>query len=852
MKNIVIGILAHVDAGKTTLSEAFFYKAGTIRHAGRVDNKDAFLDHNEMERARGITIFSKQALFSWKESFFTLLDTPGHVDFSAETERCLKVLDYAVLVISAPDGVQGHTKTLWRLLKQLQIPTFLFVNKMDLCQKDRQELIEDLQKTLDYGCVDMQSAETDADLQEEISLLGDCLDEFMENASLSRQTLGELIDKRKIFPCYLGSALKIEGIEELLDGMDKYTAQNVPDEKFRAKVYKITRDRQGVRLTHIKILSGSAGVREILTEDEKISRIRSYNGEKYETCNEAVAGRVYAIEGPERTYAGEVIGEGMKETTFCLEPVLSYRVTFPEGTSPLAAIRDFRLLEDEMPELNLVWDEDHKEIHIKVMGQIQIDILKNIVEERFSYPIAFDSGSIAYKETIADTVIGVGHFEPLRHYAEAHIRISPAERGSGIAVSSDCSEDILARNWQRLIATHLSERTFRGVLTGAPLTDVHFEIINGRAHNKHTEGGDFRQATYRAVRQGLMQAESLLLEPFYDFVLEISTEQVGRAMTDLTNLYAKLSPVEYREDVAVICGRAPVATLRDYQTKLQAYTHGSGHLSVSFGGYEVCHNSEEVIEQKGYSPDADTANPSSSVFCAHGAGFQVPWYEVHKYMHVFDEEVTDIQQTDYILNIPKEDIPENIGTEEVDEIINRTFHANASTRKNNYKKQKAKTAVSVSYTQGEYSYKPKERKDRLLLVDGYNVIFAWKELKELSRVNIDAAKGKLISLLSSYRSMSGYEILLVFDGYRVKGSAGNSSVIEDIEVIHTSEGVTADHYMERYTHENSKKKDITVVSSDALIRQITGGHNCRVISSTEFEVRMNEEMQAFRKERGLS
>ncbi len=852
MKNTVIGILAHVDAGKTTLSESFFYKSGVIRQAGRVDNRDSFLDHNEMERARGITIFSKQAFFAWKNTSFTLLDTPGHVDFSAEAERCLKVLDYAVLVISAPDGVQGHTMTLWKLLKQLQIPTFVFVNKMDLRDVQKEDLLEHLKKNLDYGCVDFSGASFEGEALEEMALLGDRLEELFEKGMLSRETLCDMIRKRNIFPCYFGSALKMEGIEELLDGLDCYTGDKVDDkDDFCARVYKITHDEQGKRLTHLKVISGSIRTRDKLCGEEKVSQIRRYNGEKYEACSEAVSGCIYAITGPENTYAGQGIGKGMHDESATLEPVLSYRILFPDGTSPLAAIRDLRILEDEMPELNVIWDEEHKEIHVRVMGQIQIDILKQLVKERFFYSVSFDAGSIAYKETIADTVIGVGHFEPLRHYAEAHVRIEPAERGSGISVSSDCSEDILDKNWQRLIATHLTERVFKGVKTGAPLTDVHFSIINGRAHNKHTEGGDFRQATYRAVRQGLMQAETVLLEPFYDFTLEIPAGMVGRAMTDLTNLHAKMTPCEIVEDYAIMTGRGPVATLRDYQIELQSYTHGKGRLSVAFGGYDVCHNAEEVIAAKGYDPDADKANPSASVFCAHGSGFLVPWYEVWDYMHVKDEQEYTDGAAAYRESVMQKKYDFSIGTEEVDEILNRTFHANAGAQKKGYKKQKAQPGISRTYKEGEYVYKPVERKEKLLLVDGYNVIFAWEELKDLSRLNIDTAKDRLVSILSKYRSISDCRVIVVFDGYRVKGSIGSTMQLEDVEIVHTKEGMTADRYMERFTEQHARELDITVVSSDALIRQITGGHNCMVVTSTEFKIRMERELETFRKQCGL-
>lgn len=855
MKKSVIGILAHVDAGKTTLSEAFFYKAGCIRQVGRVDNKDAFLDHNPMERQRGITIFSKQASFSWKETEFTLLDTPGHVDFSAETERCLQVLDYAILVINASNGVQGHTGTLWRLLKQLKIPTFIFVNKMDLSVQSEGEILEHLKAELDFGCVNFAEGVAEGkfspETYEEMALLTDSVEEVLETGLLSAETIREGIVRRQIFPCFFGAALKPEGVETLLDGMDAYMRGFRGGEAFAARVYKITRDEQGKRLTHLKVLGGSIKVREILKNDEKISQIRRYNGEKYETVNEATAGGIYAVTGIETSYAGEGIGEGMWDDVPTLVPVLSYRLLFPDETNPLSAIRDLRLLEDEMPELCVVWDEEHKEIHVKVMGQIQIEILKELVKERFGYRVVFDVGSIAYKETIANKVIGVGHFEPLRHYAEAHIRMEPGERGSGVTVLLDCSEDVLDLNWQRLIATHLTERVFAGVLTGSPLTDVRFSVINGRAHNKHTEGGDFRQATYRGVRQGLMQAESVLLEPFYRFTLDIPADFVGRAMTDLDSLHATVMPPEMKGERATLQGRGPVATLRDYQIHLNAYTHGTGHIFVSFDGYDVCHNPEEVIEQQGYDPESDVRNPSSSVFCAHGSGFIVPWNEVPEYMHVFDKENFPENEEKMARASVRENFDYHIGTEEVDAILNRTFHSNKNPGKSPYKKTHAEKPAARVYGPGEYVYKPAARAERILLVDGYNVIFAWDELKGLAAVGIDTAKDRLVSLLSAYQSITDYRVVLVFDGYRVKGGSGSNTRFEGIEVVHTKEGLTADQYIERYTKENSRKKEITVASSDGLIQQITRGHDCRVISSKELELRIQNDSKKFREENGL-
>lgn len=846
MKNIVVGVLAHVDAGKTTLSEAILYSTGKIRNPGRVDNRDTLFDSDAQERERGITVFSKQAVFETGQLHVTWLDTPGHVDFSAEMERTLQVLDYAVLVISASDGIQGHTRTLWRLLKQYDIPVFIFVNKMDQPGTNRGKLMELLQNELSEGCVDF--AELTAELLEELAVLSSdehILERYLEEGTLSDERISHMIVDRKVFPCLFGSALRLDGVDELLGTMERFMLPADYPDTFGARIYKITRDETGNRLTHMKITGGSLHVKDVIA-DEKVNQIRIYTGKRYETCVEAEAGTICTVTGPLHTLAGQGVGYDTDKTMFLLEPVLTYKMSVPDTVNSRQIYPVIKLLEEEIPELCVAWNEQREEIGVKLMGQVQLEILTGIITERFGFTPAFDTGTITYMETIGNTVIGVGHFEPLRHYAEVHLLMEPGERGSGIEILSDCSEDILDKNWQRLVMTHLRERSFIGVLTGSCLTDVKITLINGRAHQKHTEGGDFRQATYRAVRQGLMQAESILLEPYYSFRLEIPPDMVGRAMTDMESMYAVMEPPDIREDCAVITGRGPVATLRDYQINLNSYTHGTGSISVQFSGYEQCHNTQDVTEACGYEPEQDLENPASSVFCAHGAGFIVPWYEVSDYMHVSD----DLQDTRNITECPRTR-PQNqfdytIDLEEIDAIFAKTFDANRREDKHTgYRKKKAPLP--------EYRSTRSYRADRarLLIVDGYNVIFAWDELKALAEDNIDSAKDRLIQVLSNYQGMLDYDVMLVFDGYKVKDNHGSVVNVDNIRVVHTKENETADQYIEKFVHENKEKYAITVATSDGMIQQIVRGSDGRVISSRELRDVIEEAVRTLRDEYNL-
>ncbi len=844
MKHMVIGMLAHVDAGKTTLSEAMLFSTGTIRTLGRVDNKNAFLDTNSMERARGITIFSKQAKLTLKSYEVTLLDTPGHVDFSAEMERTLQVLDYAVLVISGADGVQGHTKTLWQLLKHYRIPTFLFVNKMDQQGTNKQLLLEQLHNMLSDSVVDFSvpsAIDTEA-----IALTDEkLLDKHLSGEDISVSDIASLIAARKLFPCYFGSALRVTGIEALLTGLDTYMKPKNYPEAFGAKVYKITRDSQGNRLTHLKVTGGILSSRMAITDTEKINQIRIYSGEKFSSANEAVAGEICAVTGLDSTFAGQSLGNDIPSDIPLLEPVMTYKLLLLDGTDPLLAIPKLRLLEEEDPKLHVVWNELLKEIHLQVMGAVQIEILKAVIRERFGMEVDFGAGNIVYKETITDTVEGVGHFEPLRHYAEVHLILEPGEPGSGITCKLDCEGSSLDRNWQRLILTHLKERTHRGVLTGSPLTDVVISLAGGRAHQKHTEGGDFRQATYRAIRQGLMQATSVLLEPYYSFTLELPQASVGRAMTDLERMQAEfeLKEADASADSAVITGFAPVSAFTDYQNEFIAYTKGLGKLYLGQGGYKPCHNAEEIIETMGYDPDRDTRNPSSSVFCSHGSGDIVPWYEVFDHMHI---ESILAARTKGISSEPSrsgQPVPNTVsaldaalGTEEIDAILRRSSFANSNTKEAKPYRPFAKTR---SYDPVASGYKGKETVQNsgtsYLLVDGYNIIFSWNELKELAKTNLDAARSKLLDIMCNYQGMKKCELIVVFDAYRVQNHATEALDYHNIHVVYTKEAETADTYIERFAHEHGRKHYVRVATSDRLEQVIITGQGCHMVSAGEFE-----------------
>lgn len=834
----VIGILAHVDAGKTTLSEALLYNAGITKALGRVDKGNAYLDTDELEKQRGITIFSKQAEFIWKDLEVTLVDTPGHVDFSAEMERTLQILDYAILVISASNGVQSHTRTLWELLKMYKVPTIIFVNKMDMPDTDKALLLSELKSKLDDSCIDFTDIQ-EVMSNEEVAMTNESLmEEFLSCGKIDIEDIKRGISDREIFPCHFGSALKNDKIIDLLDGLNTYIDEKKYPDKFSAKVYKINRDSQGNRLTYIKVTGGVLRVKDIIDDsEEKINQIRIYSGDKYRTANEIYSGEVCAVTGLTKTYSGENLGIENDNNDVILEPVLMYRVVLPQEIDAAMMLPKLKQLEEEDPTLAIKWNEDLKEIQVCLMGEVQIEILKKLVLDRFKVAIEFDQGNVVYKETISNTVEGVGHFEPLRHYAEVHLRLEPGEIGSGLTFETECSEEILAKNWQRLILTHLQEREHKGVLTGSGITDMKITLVSGRAHLKHTDGGDFRQATYRAVRQGLKMAQSVLLEPYYDFRLEIPTEMLGRAMTDIERIYGKINPPENYGEYSVITGYAPVVTMRKYREDIAAYTKGQGKITCTLKGYLPCHNQEEIVEAYGYDSEADTFNPTGSVFCAHGAGFYVSYDKVYEYMHIGLENQPDKEYVYNDNNIVSGEYKEEwIGIDEVDAIINQTYNANKKSegenKRNNWKKSRNE--------QDYFDYKGSksvnsETREKYLLVDGYNVIFAWDDLKELAAVNIDGARGKLMDILCNYQAICKCELIVVFDAYRVKGHDTEISDYHNIHVVFTKEAETADQYIEKFAHQNGRKYNVTVATSDGLEQIIIRGQGCNLISSRELK-----------------
>lgn len=830
MGKIVVGILAHVDAGKTTLSEGMLYTSGAIRTMGRVDNRDAFLDTYALERERGITIFSKQAVFPLGTTQVTLLDTPGHVDFSPEMERTLQVLDYAILVISGADGVQGHTRTLWNLLRRYEIPTFVFVNKMDQKGTDAEVLLQELKNVLEEGCVDF-STKRDTHFYEEAAVCSeDALEEFLETGRLKKETLQELFLERQLFPCFFGSALRLEGVKEFLEQMQELIKVPEYPDTFAAKVFKIARDEAGNRLTYLKITGGSLKVKAVI-EGQKVNQIRIYSGEKYEAVNEVEAGSICAVTGLSDTYPGEGLGAEQGTYLPVLEPVLNYQVIPTEGDDPILLLPKLRELEEEEPQLHIVWEEALQEIHVQLMGEVQLEVLKTLIYERFGVEVEFGQGNILYKETIQNTVEGVGHFEPLRHYAEVHLLLEPGEPGSGVQCMSVCSEDLLDRNWQRLILTHLMETEHRGVLTGAPITDIRITLVSGKAHLKHTEGGDFRQAVYCAVRQGLKQADSVLLEPYYEYRLELPSENVGRAMTDIERMHGTFGLPQTEADRTILTGTAPVSTMRDYQKEVHAYTRGNGTLQCRLKGYAPCHNTEEVLAATGYDSERDTLHPTGSVFCAHGAGFLVPWYEVKEYMHlpsIMQEKPSDSSEEKPTAYRVPEETDAWIDTEEVDRIIAQSVGAN--------KKQKTLPKKKLpEYYKSTSKPKKQEVREEYLLVDGYNVIFAWEDLKDLAQVSIDGARGKLLDVLCDYQGMKKCNLIVVFDAYRVQGHKTAISTYHNIHVVFTKEAETADQYIEKFAHENGKKYNVTVATSDGLEQIIIRGQGCRLLSARELK-----------------
>ena len=852
MKKIVVGILAHVDSGKTTLSEALMYCSGNISKLGRVDHRNSFLDTFALERDRGITIFSKQAILKYHQTEFTLLDTPGHVDFSAETERTLQVLDYAILVISGTDGVQSHTQTLWKLLGKYNVPCFIFVNKMDLQGADKQSVMTQMKAKLSDNCVDFDG-DDESEFFENIALCDDILlNQYDTNGSLQQGDIVHAIKRRKIFPCLFGSALRLNGVDTFLQCLDDYTQMPQYSNEFAAKVYKISEDNQRNRLTFMKITGGSLRVKEILQSgknenSEKVNQIRIYSGEKFTAKDEVTAGTVCAVTGITFTRPGDGLGTEKNTGMPVLEPVLTYCLKLPQGVDAHTALAKMRILESEDPQLNVVWNERLGEIQIQLMGDIQLEVLQSIIAERFGMNVSFGTGNIIYKETISNTVEGVGHFEPLRHYAEVHLLLKPAERDSGIVFNTECKEDLLDKNWQRLILTHLYEKTHVGVLTGSPITDMEITLVSGKAHPKHTEGGDFRQATYRAVRQGLRLANSVLLEPVYEFTLEVPTENVGRAMSDIQRMSGSFNPPQPFEDFTIITGTAPVATMRDYTKSVMQYTHGKGRLVCSLKGYEPCHNSDEVIAAMGYDPDSDIDNPCDSVFCSHGAGHTVKWNDVKKHMHLPDVLTT---KNDIALSSNRKNqlsaykSQEDIFAldKELMQIFEQTYGP-VKKRVNNEGKRIFKAPQNTADNHRKRASSPQYDGVEYVLVDGYNVIFSWEHLRLLSQGNMDGARNTLINILCNYQGYKKCELILVFDAYKVKGNVREVEKVNNINIVYTKEAETADMYIEKASLKLAKKHKVRVVTSDGLEQLIILGNGALRVSSQAFldEVKQAEE-----------
>ena len=838
MKHICIGILAHVDSGKTTLSEGLLYASGALRKLGRVDHGDAFLDTDALERERGITIFAKQAMLTVGEREFTLLDTPGHVDFSAEMERTLSVLDYAVLVISGSDGVQSHTRTLWRLLTRYEVPTFLFINKMDLAGTDKSALMERLTQTLSAECIDFSAPPQGRD--EALALCDEAaLESLLERGSIDDSLISEMIKSRKVFPCFFGSALKMDGVEDFLSALARFTVAPEYPSEFGAKVFKISRDAQGGRLTWLKVTGGALRVKAPLSYraqnqdyQEKADQLRLYSGIKFRTLEKAGAGSVVAVTGLSHSYVGLGLGTEAEASAPLLQPVLTYQLVLPDGADAHSALTKLRELEEEDPMLRIVWNERYGQIHVQLMGRIQLEILRRRILDRFGLAVTFGEGSIVYRETIASPVLGMGHFEPLRHYAEVQLLIEPLPRGTGIQLASNLATDALDLNWQRLIFTHLLEREHAGVLTGSALTDVRFTLVAGRAHLKHTEGGDFRQATYRAVRQGLMQAESLLLEPYYDFRLEVPAECVGRAMTDLQNMGGTVDSPQSVGENTVLTGYAPVRTLRDYFTDVAAYTRGRGQLSCAVRGYETCQNQDEIVASLGYDAERDTDNPASSVFCDHGGSITIPWNEVAQHVHCdsgihFDKEETEEKSAPP----PRRGVGAGsayAADKELQEIFERTY-GKVERRAFEPAKKPARTSLADHYDVTIHS-----EDTEYLLVDGYNIIFAWDELQRLAAQDIAAARGALIDILANYQGFRKCRVIVVFDAYKVKGNPGSVQTVHGVKVVYTKEAETADTYIERATYELRRERRVRVATSDGPEQVIILGHGALRVSARAF------------------
>lgn len=836
MKRVVLGILAHVDAGKTTLSEAMLYRSGNIKKLGRVDHQDAFLDTDALERERGITIFSKQAQIDLPQTRFTLLDTPGHVDFSGEMERTLQVLDYAVLVISGTDGVQSHTQTVWKLLRRYHVPTFLFVNKMDLAGADRQQVIDQLKRQLGDGCVPFDgSLEPDAFAEALAMQSEEAMNAYLEEGEVPEKVVASMIAKEQVFPCLFGAALKLQGVDELLQMLETYTQMPDWPTEFAARVYKIARDPQGNRLTYLKVTGDKLRVKDLLNgEDqktqeawrEKVDQIRLYSGAKFIPLEEAPAGTICAVTGLSKTWAGQGLGKETQGQMPVLEPVQTCQLKLPEGCDAHTALMKLSQLEEEDPQLHIVWNERLAEIQLQMMGEVQLDVLKRVIWERFGLAVGFGPGNIVYRETIAEPVVGIGHFEPLRHYAEVQLYMEPLPRGSGVQIATCCSEDMLDKNWQRLILTHLQEKEHLGVLTASPITDVRITLVAGRAHQKHTEGGDFRQATYRAVRQGLMESDSILLEPWYEFRMELPADSVGRAMSDVQRMGGSFEPPELNGDLAVLTGTAPVAEMRGYTMELTGYTRGKGRLACTLSGYMPCHDAPAVIEAIGYDAERDTENPVDSVFCAHGAGYTVKWNEVPQYAHIqinLRKDVPQPQETPRQLQTRTAPLTSLEEDAELAAIFERTY---GPVKNRNLFRSVVEKPV-------EYQYK--DMGPEYLLVDGYNIIFAWDELKELAKTSLEAARQALADILCNYQGFKKNVVILVFDAYKVRHGKGEVSRYHNIHVVYTKEAETADMYIEKVTYQIGKERRVRVATSDGTEQLIILGHGALRVSARAFK-----------------
>lgn len=836
-----IGILAHVDAGKTTLSEILLYLTGKIRKIGRVDHQDTFLDTFSLEKERGITIFSKQAVFSLGDIEVTLLDTPGHIDFSSEMERTLQVLDYAVLVINGMDGIQAHTLTLWKLLGRYHVPTFLFVNKMDQIGTNQDKLLRQLQERFSEECLDFGNASSWSQNIENMAMSDEyAMEKYLEEGTLDTEDIQGLITRRKIFPVYFGSALKNIGVETFLSGLATYMEQKKYPDIFGARIYKISRDEQGNRLTHLKITGGSLRVKDVF-DDEKVDQIRIYSGNQYELVHTIGPGSICTVTGLTKSQAGQ--GLGFEEHTYrpYIEPVLNYRIELPQECNVAKMLDDLKKLEEEEPHLNIVWNEELSEIHAQVMGEIEIEILRSLILERFGVEVHFDSGNLVYKESIKSPVIGVGHFEPLRHYAEVHLLLEPGDRGSGMEYATDCNEDDLDRNWQRLVLTHLKEREHIGVLTGSEITDMKITLIAGRGHLKHTEGGDFRQATYRALRQGLMKAESLLLEPVYAFRIELPKEFLGRALSDIERMYGRYQDPEFEGDWAILEGVAPVKTMMNYQIEVLSYTKGTGRCLFSLEGYEPCHNTEEVIEEKAYDPENDPRERSGSVFCKKGAGFYVPWDQVESFMHIDTGGYLQKKVKEEFKSSPIQPVSSisnrDISNDEVEQILRQTYGEQKRNRTS--KEAKVVYGKKKKTESSEYEHKPVVAKDQYLLVDGYNIIFAWENLKETAKHSLESARIQLLDILTNYQSQIFEKVIVVFDAYRVAGNPGSISKYHQIDVVYTKEAETADQYIERFVEKIRPNYEVTVATSDVLEQVIIMGKGAKRLSAEHFKEDVN-------------